>query len=908
MGGLKNKIKIHLRDAAFKSYTINFENDDIVLVPKTRFVKTKSVKIKKKTYKMKNNQINIPYTKENYDYIMGHKLNFKFDAKVRDFNCHIPRKVRKIGYEYIKLNNQIYPYSKEGIVSLYDINIDNDKLSFRYQNRSLEVLDGLTFYLVDNHYQVIQSVKAKDEVITFTDVEYHTNQKECQILALTNKKAIIPTIDRSSRLVGHTLLSTRDNKLYIADKLYYSYTFEANNNLNKVKSINVKSKRFDVELDIEKRIVVFTLKSECQLDVYLQDILSGKERKLVSTNDYVSVDLDILLEEDLGYFNRRLLTYKVYEEEKVVEEGPVRLQMPKKKTLNTHILIETDKNRLVLFDDVYMMIENKECFLTYPEKYAIDFKKGAFLTDFSDPQWEDNCLSINLSIRSLLMPIEAVTFFVTDYYKKHTYFLSEEELSSQTRHFNERVTFDLKKFRPYFYNNMRLAFKVGVTYVDGYSEEGFISIAPKEFTVKERYLLESPEDDMVSVFYLGENQYNLNLWYSSYEEYQKGVKYQIGRETYYKTVNEESLDDHMILFEANLGKNYTGNPKYIYEYMISHPEYSNFTYIWTYPDIHTDKIPGDPILVERGTSEYFYYLAKAKYRINNIRFPVPHKKNGMVYLNTWHGTPLKKLGFDIECEGPEKQAFGSLYKESLTWDYMTVDNDYGEEKLVGAFRFKGHVIKKGYPINDIYYDEERKNRVTSRLKEAYPIIGSKKVILYAPTWRDLQGDYTRGYDFALPFDLEKLYKELSDDYVILVKLHHLIADHLNIDERYKDFILNVSNEEDVMELLCVTDLLITDYSSVFYDYASARKPILFYMYDLEEYLNETRGTYVPVDTLPGPIIKTDDELVKSIKDAESDHYSYRKRLEEFCDDFAMYCHGESSKDVVEIVIDKEDLV
>ena len=397
------------------------------------------------------------------------------------------------------------------------------------------------------------------------------------------------------------------------------------------------------------------------------------------------------------------------------------------------------------------------------------------------------------------------------------------------------------------------------------------------------------------------------MWHTSEEELRKGINYQEGREAYFKTLKSEDIDNHLILFEANLGKNYTGNPKYLYEYMISHPEYSKFKYVWAYPDKENCPIPGDAVIVERGTSEYFHYLAKAKYKINNIRFPLIHKREGTVYLNTWHGTPLKKLGFDIECEGPEKHAFAALYQESLNWDYMTVDNDYGEEKLTGAFRFEGKVIKKGYPINDIYFDEDRIKRVRERIEKDYPVTKEKKVILYAPTWRDLRGDYVRGYEFSLPFDTQKLFDAFGDEYVIIVKLHHLIANNLVIDEKYKDFLINASDEEDIMELLCKTDILITDYSSVFYDFASARKPMLFYMYDLEEYLNETRGTYIDVHDLPGEIIRDDEGLIRNIQSIRDGNYAYTAKLKAFCNEFAKYCKGTSCRDVLEEVIDKEDL-
>ena len=669
-----------------------------------------------------------------------------------------------------------------------------------------------------------------------------------------------------------------------------------------------------VKFEANNNTLVLTFKKKyknCKFNLYLKS-LKTNDVELVVEKDLkkklIIDNLDEILDREINFIDRYVLEYEVKNVNgKVVDKNWLKIAKVKTRNIDDYKLMEAHDNRLGFLDNQILVVENVNNHFTYDEVYDFDLTNHTFSTDLEVINDEDGNILLDLSIYSLLSRIKSFNIYLEDKYMNESFNLFEKKLDTPEKIVEMKVPLDIEKIKNYLYYNARLNFKIGIEYIGDYKESGFLTKKKGTYSVEDRYLYRLDlEDDLVISFYIGANIYNLNVWHTSVDEYKKGVKFQTGREKYFETLKGEDADEKMIFFEANLGKNYTGNPKYLYEYMISHDEYKDFKFVWAYPDVNTDKIPGNPTLVERGTADYFYYLAKAKYWVNNILFPVKEKRHDTVYLQTWHGTPLKKLGFDIECEGPEKQAFGNLYKESKNWDYFLTDNDYGEEKLVNAFRFKKHVIKKGYPINDIYHVDELKNNAINKLHKEYPVTEKKQVILYAPTWRDLQGDYVRGYDFSLPFDVEELYEKFSDKYVILVKLHHLIADSLEIDEKYKDFLINVSDKEDVMELLCVTDVLITDYSSVFYDFASAKKPILFYMYDLDEYINETRGLYVGVETLPGPIIENKNDLVKAIENIEQYNYDNSEKLRDFCQDMAKYCKGTSCKDVLDIVIKKEE--
>src|SRR5690606_36973872 len=249
-----------------------------------------------------------------------------------------------------------------------------------------------------------------------------------------------------------------------------------------------------------------------------------------------------------------------------------------------------------------------------------------------------------------------------------------------------------------------------------------------------------------------------------------------------------------------------------------------------YTGNHPEVIPGNAILVDRETEEYYRYLAKAKYWVSNILFPVHKKREGNVYLQTWHGTPLKRVGLDIEIEGPETLARENFYSESRNWHYLIAANHYSDEIFKRAFKFDKEMLTVGYPANDIFYKDNQEEKV-AELKKKLGIPLNKKVILYAPTWRDdeMVGSWKHG--FNLKFDLNQFYELFNEDYVLVLRMHHLISEGLQIDEAHKSFVYDLSHFDDIQELYLMSNVLITDYSSVFFDFANSKRPILFYAYD-----------------------------------------------------------------------------
>lgn len=356
------------------------------------------------------------------------------------------------------------------------------------------------------------------------------------------------------------------------------------------------------------------------------------------------------------------------------------------------------------------------------------------------------------------------------------------------------------------------------------------------------------------------------------------------------------IKDNLVFFESFLGKNYSGNPKYIYEYLLSIN--APYEYVWTYNGDNI-QIPGNPKIVKRGSTEYFKYLAKSKYWVNNVVFPVHKKRKETIYLQTWHGTPLKRLGYDIEVDGPEAKARENFHKESRNWDFLVSQNKHSSNVFSRAFKFEQNILEYGYPHNDVLI--ENSYLKIKEIKNKLNIPLEKKVILYAPTWRDDDSNGNWSFNFSIKLNLQKWKEQLSSDYVLLLRMHHLITNIKGLEE-VGDFVLNVSKYDDAQELSLISDIMITDYSSIFFDYAVTKKPILFYTYDYEQYLTKLRGFYLDMKSeMPGPLCHTEEELLDSVMNIDEIEINYQDKYKKFNEKFNYLDNGNCSKLVVEKV-------
>lgn len=375
-------------------------------------------------------------------------------------------------------------------------------------------------------------------------------------------------------------------------------------------------------------------------------------------------------------------------------------------------------------------------------------------------------------------------------------------------------------------------------------------------------------------------------------------------------------DEHLMVFCTFLGKSYGDTPRALYEYMLAHDEeYKDYRFVWSFKDVeeyaYLAKNPRTTV-VKHNSPEYYQVTAKAKYWFHNFRIG-DHiwPRKDQVYVECWHGTPLKRLGFDLAHFDNAVRSLDSLCEkyamDTKKMKYLISPSPFATEKFSSAWALKQYgkedvIIEKGYPRNDILfsYDEAYKQGVLEKL--GLTDIGGKKILLYAPTWRDNQYKDGVGYTYELGVDFDRLQKELGDDFVILFRAHHMVASQFNFD-KYAGFVYNASYYPDIADLYIVADMLATDYSSVFFDYANLKRPIVFYMYDLEMYQDDIRGFYFGLEELPGPIVQKEDDFISAIRDLK-DNFVYDEKYEKFHEKFNPLDDAESSKRVLDVILEE----
>ncbi len=361
------------------------------------------------------------------------------------------------------------------------------------------------------------------------------------------------------------------------------------------------------------------------------------------------------------------------------------------------------------------------------------------------------------------------------------------------------------------------------------------------------------------------------------------------------------IREDWVFVESFFGKSYSDSPKYLYEYL--YDKYGDqYRFIWCL-NRRTREVKGRPSICRRHSLRYVYYTARAKYFICNTRQPAWFKKRKeTVFVETWHGTPLKKLAFDLEDIHAVSQDHKKLfYSQSKEWDYLVSANRFSTDVFERAFCFpREKIIETGYPRNDILYSEHA-GRIAEEVKRELGIPKGKRVILYAPTWRDNQFYEKAKYKFTLVLDLERMRREFGNDSVLLLRTHYYIADRLELSG-LDDFVYNGSGYGDVSRLYLVSDICITDYSSVFFDFANLKRPLLFFAYDLEDYKEEIRGMYLDMEKeLPGPVVQTNDELIDALRHLDEVTEQYRERYERFYDKFCRIDDGNAAERVVQAV-------
>ncbi|GAA0387293.1 hypothetical protein Acor_24960 [Acrocarpospora corrugata] len=286
--------------------------------------------------------------------------------------------------------------------------------------------------------------------------------------------------------------------------------------------------------------------------------------------------------------------------------------------------------------------------------------------------------------------------------------------------------------------------------------------------------------------------------------------------------------------------------------------------------------PEDSRLVLYGSRAHAEALATARFVVGNRTQPVWFtKRRGQRYLQTWHGTPLKRLGHDLAgLPFQRTELLDWMDRDAPQWDLLLSPNPFSSPILRQAFGYRGEVVEAGYPRNDPLFAPDRDERARE-IRRRLGVPAGHKVVLYAPTWRDdLHVGRRRG--FTMELDLPRLQQALGDDHTFLVRAHHLITHR----PRLPHPTIDVTKYPEISDLYLAADVLVTDYSSAMFDFACTGKPMIFYTYDLERYRDVIRGFYFDFEReAPGPLVRDTDSLIDALR---SDHPAYPEFQRKFC--------------------------
>jgi teichoic acid glycerol-phosphate primase len=349
---------------------------------------------------------------------------------------------------------------------------------------------------------------------------------------------------------------------------------------------------------------------------------------------------------------------------------------------------------------------------------------------------------------------------------------------------------------------------------------------------------------------------------------------------------------------------FSENNKSIYKEMLRQ-EYSCRTIFLT-----TEKMYSSFMKIENSTTLLFemkkpidfirsiYHLATSKVVFVDNYYGFLSKSNfktGVECIQLWHANgAIKKFGLkDSSIEVRSEKAlkrFKSVYQR---FTKVIVGSDEMAAIFKQAFDIEDQrIVRTGIPRTDVFFDDSVKRKVKGKFLGRYPFLENKKVILYSPTYRE-----NELIDFKLNIDLYKLANKFDEEYILLLKLHPAIKNRFEIPSDLSGFIYDFSNNPSLNELLFITDILITDYSSIPFEYTLLDRPVIFYLYDFEEYKRE-RGIWDGfLEYLPGPIAENTDDIIRLIEE-----YSFDlERIHSFADRWNQYSKGKSSKNVVDLV-------
>lgn len=378
------------------------------------------------------------------------------------------------------------------------------------------------------------------------------------------------------------------------------------------------------------------------------------------------------------------------------------------------------------------------------------------------------------------------------------------------------------------------------------------------------------------------------------------------------------IESDTILYESYSGNGMLCQPEALFRQILNDESFAKFTHTWVLNDfdryskiIEEYKTYRNVKFVKYLSIQYYRALSTSQYLINNVSFPAQFvKRQGQVYLNTWHGIPLKRMGYDIPKRAVDAK---NIVRNFVAADYLLSSSPaMTNEMYIGAFKmrniFEGKIIEEGNPRTDRQFDEvQARNEFNQRLAQSGVSIDERKIILYAPTWKGESYFSPHNDGASLKSLISNLEKKVDTTrYRVMVKAHQIVSEAIGKISELKDHLVPNSIPSNVA--LGATDILITDYSSIFFDFLASNKPVVFYIPDLEDY-KRYRDLYLEPQDLPGPVARNATELgeiigtIHTVSDISSERMKNYRSMQSV---YVPSDDGDVSRRIVDIVFGRNE--
>ncbi|KJS62577.1 bifunctional glycosyltransferase/CDP-glycerol:glycerophosphate glycerophosphotransferase [Streptomyces rubellomurinus] len=384
-------------------------------------------------------------------------------------------------------------------------------------------------------------------------------------------------------------------------------------------------------------------------------------------------------------------------------------------------------------------------------------------------------------------------------------------------------------------------------------------------------------------------------------EERSGYRQRQQRSVDYPAARRKPVRD-AVLYNVAGGSQYGDSPRAIHEELVRRG--LPLEHLWGSDDMQAD-LPSTARAVRLYSPEWFEALATAKYVVTSTHLPDFFvRRPGQVVVQTWQGSPLKQVGFDFEKVWfTDSNYLKTLAREVPNWNLLVAGSSWSAPVLRRAFDYQGEILESGSPRNDLLFAADRE-KTAEQVRERLGLPEGKKVVLYAPTWREDRRRPNGGYQIDLRLDLAAARAALGDDQVLLVRRHPLMCGQ--IPDAGNGYVWDVGSYPDMAELLLIADVLVTDYSASVFDFASTGKPMLFFTYDLEHYRDNLRGFSLDFEAeAPGPLLATSEELVSALGRVEQVAAEYADKAAAFREAYCDLDDGKASARVVDAMLRKE---